>query len=73
MSLARRQFRYVVINAKHYSDDEVLSVLIWWVKQLNIDKKDRPFKIHIVVMTKDDAAEVCEALYRCEYIMLDAY
>ena len=29
--------------------------------QLNIDKKDHPFKIYIVVMTKDDAAEVCEA------------
>ena len=32
------------------------------MKQLNIDKKDHPFKIHIVVMTKDAAAEVCEAL-----------
>ena len=32
------------------------------MKQLNIDKKDHLFKIHIVVMTKDDAAEVCEAL-----------
>ena len=29
---------------------------------MNISKKDRTFKIHIVVMTKDDAAAVCEAL-----------
>jgi len=40
----------------------VLSILVQQVKQLNIDKKDHPFKIHIVVMTKDDAAEVCDAL-----------
>ena len=40
----------------------MLSVLVQRVKQLNIDKKDHPFEIHIVVMTKDAAAEVCEAL-----------
>jgi len=40
----------------------VLSVLVQLVKQLNIDKKDHQFKTHIVVMTKDASAEVCEAL-----------
>jgi len=39
----------------------VLSVLVQRIKQLlNISTKDRTFKIHIVVMTKDDAAAVCE-------------
>ena len=54
----------VVINVEHYSDAEVLSVLVQRIKQLNISKKDRSFKIHIVVMTKDDAAAaaVYEAL-----------
>ena len=54
----------VVIIVKHYSDTEALSVLVQRIKQLNISKKDRSFKIHIVVMTKDDAAEVCDALYQ---------
>ena len=40
----------------------MLSVLVQQVKQLNIDKKNHLFKIHIVVMTKDDAAEVGGAL-----------
>ena len=40
----------------------MLSVLVERIKQLNISKKDCTFKIHIVVMTKDDAATVCEAL-----------
>ena len=53
---------YVVINVERYSDAEVLSVLVQRIKQLNISKKDRTFKIHIVVMTKDDATAVCEAL-----------
>ena len=52
----------VVINVERYSDTEVLSVLVRRIKQLNISKKDRTFKIHIVVITKDDAAEVREAL-----------
>ena len=52
----------VVINVERYSDAEVLSELVQKIKQLNISKKDRTFKIHIVVMTKDDAAEVREAL-----------
>ena len=47
----------MVINVEYYSDNEVLSVLVEGVKQLNIDKKDHPFKIHIVVMTKDDATQ----------------
>ena len=39
---------------------------------MNISKKDRTFKIHIVVMTKDDAAEVREALSAesISYLML---
>ena len=52
----------VVINVERYSDTEVLSELVKKIKQLNISKKERTFKIHIVVMTKDDAAEVREAL-----------
>ena len=50
----------------------MLSVLVQRVKQLNIDKKDHPFKMHIVVMTKDTAAEVCEALSdeSISYLML---
>ena len=40
----------------------MLSVLVQRMKQLNISKKDRSFKIHIVVMTRDDADAVCEAL-----------
>ena len=40
----------------------MLSVLVQRIKQLNISKKDRLFKIHIVVMTKDAAAVICEAL-----------
>ena len=52
----------VVINVERYSDTEVLSVLVQRIKQLNISKKDRLFKIHIVVMTKDAAAAVREAL-----------
>jgi len=52
----------VVINVERYSDAEVLSVLVQRIKQLNIIKNDRTFKIHIVVMTKDDAAAVHEAL-----------
>ena len=40
----------------------MLSVLVQRIKQLNIIKKNRSFKIHIVVMFKDDAAAVCEAL-----------
>ena len=52
----------VVINVERDSDAEVLSVLVQRIKQLNISKKDRTFKIHIVVMTKDDATAVCEAL-----------
>ena len=52
----------VVISVKRYSDAEVLSVLVQRIKQLNIRKKDHSFKIHIVVMTKDDAATVYEAL-----------
>ena len=52
----------VVINVEHYSDAEVLSVLVQRIKQLNISKKDRSFKIHITVMTKDDSTAVCEAL-----------
>ena len=40
----------------------MLSVLVQRIKQLNISKKDRTFKIHIAVMTKDNAAVVCEAL-----------
>ena len=47
----------VVISVELYSDAEVLSVLVQRIKQLNISKKDRTFKI-----TKDDAAEVREAL-----------
>ena len=50
----------VVINVERYSDAEVLSVLAQRIKQLNISKKDRTFKIHIFVMTKDDAAAVGE-------------
>ena len=42
----------VVINVEHYSDAEVLSELVQKIKQLNISKKDRTFKIHIVVMLK---------------------
>ena len=52
----------VVINVERYSDAEVLSVLVQRIKQLNISKKDRLFKIHIVVMTKDAAGAFCEAL-----------
>ena len=53
----------VVINVQRYSDTEVLSVLVQRIKQLNISKKDRIFKIlYTVVMTKDDAAAVREAL-----------
>jgi len=52
----------VVINIELYSDAEVLSVLDRRIKQLNISKKDRLFKIHIAVMTNDGAAKVCEAL-----------
>jgi len=52
----------VVINVERYSDAEVLSVLVQRIKQLNIIKKDQTFKIHIFVMTKDDAAAVHEAL-----------
>ena len=52
----------VVINAERYSDAEVLSVLVQRIKQLNISKKDRLFKIHIVVTTKDAAAAVREVL-----------
>lgn len=43
-------------------DAEVLSVLAQRIKQLNISKKDCTFKIHIVVLAKDAAAEVREAL-----------
>ena len=50
----------VVINFERYSEAEVLSVLVQRIKQLNISKKGRTFKIHIVVMTKDDAAAVHE-------------
>jgi len=52
----------VVISAERYSDAEVLSVLVQRIKQLNISKnqKGRMFKIHIVVMNKDDAAAVHE-------------
>ena len=52
----------VVMNVKHYSDAEVLSVLVQRIKQLNISKKDRWFKIHIVVITKDAAAMIYETL-----------
>jgi len=53
----------VVISVERYSDAEVLSVLVQMIKQLNISKKDQTFKIHIIVMTKDDAAAaVHEAL-----------
>jgi len=52
----------VVISVEHYSDAEVLSVLVQRIKQLNISKKDRSFKIHIIVMTEDDATAVCEAI-----------
>ena len=45
----------VVLSVERYNDAEVLSVLVQRIKQLNISKKDRSFKIHIVVMTKDDA------------------
>jgi len=55
-------FPNIVINVKRYSDAEVLSVLVQRIKQLNISKKDRLFKIHIVVMTKDAAGAFCEAL-----------
>ena len=44
-----------VINVECYSDGEVLSVLL-------LTRKIIQFKIHIVVMTKDAAAEVCGAL-----------
>ena len=41
----------------------MLSVLVLQrIKQLNISKKDCSFKIYIVVMTKDAAAAVREAL-----------
>ena len=40
----------------------MLSVFVQRIKQLNISKKESLFKIHIVVMTKDDATAVCEAL-----------
>ena len=50
----------IVINVERYSDAEVLSVLVQRIKQLNISKKGRTFKIHIVVMNKDDAAAVHE-------------
>ena len=40
----------------------MLSVLVQRIKQLNISKKDCSFKIHIVVITKDDAAAIHEAL-----------
>jgi len=60
--LDQYQIPDVVIDVKCYSDGELLSEVYQRVKQLNIDKKDHPFKIHIVVMTKDDAVEVCEAL-----------
>ena len=52
----------VVINVERYSDAEVLSVLVQRIKQQNISKKDRSFKIHITVMTKDDSTAVCGAL-----------
>ena len=50
----------VVINVERYSDAEVLSIIVQRIKHLNISKKGRTFKIHIVVMTKDDAAAVHE-------------
>ena len=52
----------VVINVECYSDAEVLSELVQKIKQLNISKKDRTFKIHIVVMSKNAAAVVRESL-----------
>ena len=53
-------FPDVVINVERYSDAKVLSVLIQRIKQLNISKKDRLFKINIVVMSK--AAESISCL-----------
>ena len=41
------------------------------MKQLNIDKKDYPFKIRVVVMTKDAAAAVCEAAV-CEALSAES-
>ena len=53
---------HVVINVKRNRDAKVLSILVQRIKQLNISKKDHMFKIHIVFMSKDDAAAVREAL-----------
>ena len=62
-----------MINVEHYSDAKVSSVLVQRIKQLNISKKDCSFKIHIVVMTKDDADDVCEALSAESISCLTAY
>ena len=51
---------FVVISVERYSDAEVLSALVQRIKQLNISKKDRLFKINIVVMSK--AAESISCL-----------
>ena len=52
----------VVISVKRYGDAEVLSVLVQRIKQLNTSKKGITHSVHIVVMAKDDATAVCEAL-----------
>ena len=75
-----QQYRVLVllrpdsIELKHYSDGEVLSVLVQQVKQLNIDKNDHPFKIHIVVVIWPKMLLLkFVSFIRWEYIMLDAY
>ena len=51
----------VVINVECHDDTSVLQLLVERVKQLN-STKDWKFKVHIVVMTKEDATSVSNAL-----------
>ena len=52
----------VVINVERHDNNAVLKVIVDRVKELNLMKSRRKFKVHIVAMTKDDARAACNAL-----------